>query len=378
MRFRKLMKHILTWGIAISVVGCGLPAAQAASSGDRDRDGIPDAWEEHGYDADGDGVVDVDLPAMGASPHHKDLFVEMDYMPGLLPPQHELDLIVESFAEIPMINPDGSRGIAIHLDAGPARGDAYDLGGGNEIPHNDLPRGMFDVTRYRQSESDPNRRGIFHYMIWGDSYGGQGSSGISWVNGMEFLVTVGPRFWGRASEGARVGTFIHELGHNLGLGHGGSDDINGKPQYLSVMNYRYQVSGVPRMNNSRYYGYSTRTMRPLDENALIESEGFGPSTAGYAYEYRGTNGYQKVAANGPIDFDGDGTISSTPVAVDINRDGRLTTLAAMSDVRTLRLPATRIRRVVRSTPDELTAIPNKLTADLARELESASSSPQHQ
>ena len=58
MRFRKLMKHILTWGIAISVVGCGLPAAQAASSGDRDRDGIPDAWEEHGYDADGDGVND--------------------------------------------------------------------------------------------------------------------------------------------------------------------------------------------------------------------------------------------------------------------------------------------------------------------------------
>ncbi len=30
---------------------------------------------------------------------------------------------------------------------------------------------------------------------------------------------------------------MHELGHNLGLRHGGMDDLNCKPNYLSVMNY---------------------------------------------------------------------------------------------------------------------------------------------
>ena len=30
------------------------------------------------------------------------------------------------------------------------------------------------------------------------------------------------------------GTVIHELGHNVGLCHGGQDDVNCKPNYQSV------------------------------------------------------------------------------------------------------------------------------------------------
>ena len=40
------------------------------------------------------------------------------------------------------------------------------------------------------------------------------------------------------------GTFMHEFGHNLGLSHGGNDDLNWKPNYLSVMNYTFQFSDV--------------------------------------------------------------------------------------------------------------------------------------
>ncbi len=36
------------------------------------------------------------------------------------------------------------------------------------------------------------------------------------------------------------GTFMHELGHNLNLRHGGIDNINYKPNYLSIMNYTFQ------------------------------------------------------------------------------------------------------------------------------------------
>ena len=35
----------------------------------------------------------------------------------------------------------------------------------------------------------------------------------------------------------KVGTFIHELGHNLNLTHGGSDHVNYKPNYIGIMNY---------------------------------------------------------------------------------------------------------------------------------------------
>ncbi len=46
----------------------------------------------------------------------------------------------------------------------------------------------------------------------------------------------------------QAGTLMHELGHNLGLKHGGEDQFNYKPNYLSVMNYAFQTSGVTRTN----------------------------------------------------------------------------------------------------------------------------------
>ena len=48
-------------------------------------------------------------------------------------------------------------------------------------------------------------------------------------------------FWGKATSDIRVAVFVHELGHNLALSHGGWDEINYKPNYLSVMNYCYQL-----------------------------------------------------------------------------------------------------------------------------------------
>ena len=42
------------------------------------------------------------------------------------------------------------------------------------------------------------------------------------------------------------GTFMHELGHNLGLRHGGLDELRYKPNLLSVMNYAFQTEGLRR------------------------------------------------------------------------------------------------------------------------------------
>jgi hypothetical protein len=49
---------------------------------DADGDGLLDDWEQHGIDVDGNGTIDLNLPAMGANPMHKDVFVELDWRPG--------------------------------------------------------------------------------------------------------------------------------------------------------------------------------------------------------------------------------------------------------------------------------------------------------
>ena len=105
-----------------------------------------------------------------------------------------------------------------------------------------------------------------------------GQSGLAEISGNDFVISLGNRFQdlGLALERlGHAGTFMHELGHNLGLHHGGGIDTpchvdadcsggrsctttpvgryclnseaperNFKPNFLSVMNYRYQFTGI--------------------------------------------------------------------------------------------------------------------------------------
>ena len=47
---------------------------------DSDQDGLLDHWETTGIDMNQDGVIDLNLAAMGANPNVRDLFVEMDWL----------------------------------------------------------------------------------------------------------------------------------------------------------------------------------------------------------------------------------------------------------------------------------------------------------
>jgi hypothetical protein len=73
---------------------------------------------------------------------------------------------------------------------------------------------------------------------------------------------------------------MHELGHNLGLRHGGQDDCNKKPNYISMMNYNYLDEHSPGLitppsGGMRIFDYSSTKFDPLDETALYEREGVG-------------------------------------------------------------------------------------------------------
>jgi len=314
---------------------------------DTDGDKLLDGWEANGYDANADGVIDVNLPAMGASVVRKDLFVEMDYMgaeavcPCRLPQAAELNRIVSVFATAPLANnPSGQSGIALHLDAGAARGSAFNLGGGNLVPvDSDLNPVLTQFNAIKAANFNPRRAKIFYYMIWADRYDGGGSSGNAFaIPNDSFVVSLGA-FPAHGTADQNVGTFIHEFGHTLGQRHGGNNDQNYKPNYLSVMNYAYQLAGVPRTGTlAPYFGYSSAVLPSLNEAALNEAVGLNSASAA-TYRTRwfcpsGAGAISPGTANGPVDWNCNGVASGT-AAVDLNFDGLTGSLVSWNNWGTL-------------------------------------------
>ena len=273
----KLHKTLLTASVALlGLNGCGgadlqdgetastrLGVAEAAAiplpippgcligALDTDGDGICDIVEvvlgtnPNSSDTDGDRLSDyvetfgfggLDLAALGANARKKDIFIEADYYANRKPTQGALDRVITAFAIAPVSNPDGSTGITLHLvlDQQIAAADAdADL---NPIWTD------FDVIKAKYFAA--NRAPYFHYMLFANTYSGGTSSGISrGIPAHDFVVTLGGWSTPGGTEMQQAGTLMHELGHNIGLRHGGNDDANYKPNYLSIMNYEYQVYG---------------------------------------------------------------------------------------------------------------------------------------
>ena len=106
----------------------------------------------------------------------------------------------------------------------------------------------------------------------------------------------------RGTTDQQAGTLMHELGHNLGLRHGGLDNVNCKPNYLSVMNYSRQFSNIIA---GRRLDYSRNELPDLDENnGPSEAAGLGggaspplPANEQTAFGYVGSknvNNYKVV------------------------------------------------------------------------------------
>ena len=255
---------------------------------DADGDSLLDRWETEGLDYDLDGGVDLDLAALGASPSHKDLFVEIDYMSGAGHRHRPLDSAladaVKAFAAAPVPNPDGRIGITLHRTVGDAVPEVEDILFGQRGPDprddfQDLKDIHFGTAGDRASRIRQKAlRQVYRYAIYGHDYQMTGSSGVGEIAGDDFMVTLGS--WDsdglRAGGGRRTveaGTFVHELGHTLGLRHGGGDDVNHKPNYLSVMSYSFQLG---QFWPARPLDYSRGALRTLDEKGgLDEPAGIG-------------------------------------------------------------------------------------------------------
>lgn len=267
---------------------------------DTDGDSLSDEWETNGIDYDNDGTPELDLPAMGADPNHKDIFIEVDWMHkapeciwfvcwgerDFAPQLAAVEDVVSAFAAAPVSNPDGVSGITAHIDAGPttkmnpptaatwgAKSRATDVGHVASL-------GSYDGSAYdwsdfdsiKQANFDFSRRDAFHYALYADTYAGSGSSGISrGIPASDFILSDGHAGWGGGFTLIQErGTFMHEFGHNLDLFHGGgkTGTLNYDPSYKSIMNYKYQLTGI---TPGGILDYSRGT--PYDDWANIRFDG---------------------------------------------------------------------------------------------------------
>ncbi len=269
---------------------------------DTDEDGLPDDWEIHGIDFDGDGNVDLDLPKLGASKHQKDIFLEIDYMamPNVVA---NLDAAISEiqtafyFAPVP-------RGIALHVDDVKQSGlvptpAVNDLGSQlKEVLYwKQNPKPMNDFAEYKDKYfgSDADRKEpakaplilgakglIYHYGIVALKNEYLDAGGLSELQGNDFLVEGRGLGWRELAE-----AMMHEFGHNLGLLHGGpmsseseandQSRINKNPIQFSIMNYAYLNWRVTADDKNvrplDYSRFSPADFRELDEAQLVETDG---------------------------------------------------------------------------------------------------------
>jgi len=308
-------------GIFISVFQTGTNP----NNPDTDVDGLRDGDEIYPT------ATGLNLRLMGVSPVHKNLLLEHDWFADSLdcgahshePSTIALNRMTASFASLAIPNPDGVSGITVIHDKG--QGGVFT--GGNLIADlNGVVVGGVDDAEFKAhkiANFDPARNGYFHYIIHMHNYDtNSGSSGQAELPGDDLIVSL-QCFLSTVNV---ANTIVHELGHNLGLRHGGSEDCNYKPNYNSVMNYRYQFPGVDVNCDAvgdNILSYSQGLRIDLDENNLVENNGVcGPGN--------------------PIDWNLNSVIDVGTVSVDVNApddfcSGLITLLKDSNDLLTLDL-----------------------------------------
>jgi uncharacterized repeat protein (TIGR01451 family) len=346
-----------------------------STSADSDGDSFLDGWERNGYNADGDGTIDVDLPAMGATVGRKDLFLEIDCLVATnhshCPLQGAVQSVVQAFADAPVSNPDGSTGVQLHVDIGglysqgagaatnvlrtgaPAGGPTGTYGnyggGGDQITETTAnqivdwdgntgnPATNFFSLKNLATARDP----IFRYALFAHQTNNRRAANdctSGWakgIPGVNFLVSLGGttsggiQCWGTDAGGQSVGsqtqqagTLMHEFGHTLGLGHGGGDGVNFKPNYLSVMNYSFQTCGVPAVGglpgNCDYSRIGLPTLNEALPPGLDECVGIGLAGTG-AFDWDGVGGFTGSTCAPPS---GNVSVNVNGDFNDLNGDGK--------------------------------------------------------
>jgi hypothetical protein len=296
---------------------------------DTDGDGLTDDWEVFGkWSSWSDrGVLFSEylaLPAWGANPRHKDIFIEVDFRRfNLADNQSGLALKMDPSTARQMAaayadsattnawlrsthaasvrNPDGVPGISLHFDTGldptdPADATVFGNWGGynpvnavQDAEGNWIPQRPEQVWQQQMSRG---RWGVFHYVMAYPGSGGSCGQGIAC--GFSLY---------------DVRTSAHEFGHTLGLHHHGPYTVNEpncKPNYPSLMNYAFLD----------YLQFADGLNHPtLNNHSLTETNSVDPAQTIFLDVLESKFKYKIDRTSGSVDWNRDGSFApaGTPV-----------------------------------------------------------------
>lgn len=324
-------------GIArdVELIGRILPFRVKIPCLDDDRDGLCNEWEEQGYvDVDEDGGFDPaqDLILDGSDPNRMNIYVEVDAFKTTNLSSKALEDIEWAFLKVPYdktANPGRRNGIILRLEKGdldlpPLASGQYSAPAGcgkMPVEFDGLKDGYFGTALQRtNADVIALKKKLYRYVIVGGRSSG-GFSGKAQFFGPNAIITLANFTPVHGTDEMQAGTLMHELGHTLGLGHGGGIDGKPvhrlfKPNYHSVMNYTWQFRSARGVSNplgrfaywaSWRLDYSRSLFNTLDESAIEETPGIG-----------GSEGHRKhFVATGPLPARAEREVG----AVDFNRDG---------------------------------------------------------
>ena len=307
-------------------------------------------------DTTGGGIPDFvalspEMQALGADPCRTTVLVQLDYMVPASnaythrPLQSALDIVTAAFnsAPIPPVTNCPYLGFPRQTTGGINL--IFDVK--NAIPQQDTlnfthsePQ-SFDTIK--AALFDPNRIHYFHYGLFiHQIVAGQTNSGVGETFGSNFVVSLGNWTNNVGSVFEQAGTLMHELGHNLGLHHGGGDGVNFKPNYLSVMSYEHQVTGIlsrtPNGDVTRF-DFSREAMPNLNESNLDEWTKLSSANDYTKWVCPNHHTAKMDLVSNSLDWNCDGNLS-TGVTVDLNNDSVTGLLTGYKDWANIRFKFT--------------------------------------
>jgi hypothetical protein len=269
---------------------------------------------------------------VGGAAAQQHIWLHYDYMVGAdgtsyAPSTAAIAEVVQAFSD---------HGIQLEVDPQHTRLPYHallDFGSNLSLGGRNLGLAPQDVASFHDLKAQylhPTSNHDWHYAIFGDLSACNGQSGIAVQPGLDFVVTLGAlrRLGIQLTPEMEGGTFMHELGHNLGLGHGGANQ-NWESNYLSVMNYRFQygIAYSASAGSTSIFGrkldYSEEALPTLNEAHLDESAGLGATLASdradiTSWTNPGPGPFALVgSASGALDWNHDGAIERD-VAVDLD------------------------------------------------------------